>query len=146
MEKARKRDSRAQQRTAATAAEPEEAATRRRLCALDRLGRLGAKALTFFGNDRQGDGDTGILDQLHDVVVGQVDDGLPVHGGDEVSDLELPTAVGGAPVYDSADFMRNDCEKNIPRFFNCLRNLLVLDLSSSLFKNFIQHHRKAFKI
>lgn len=105
-------------------------------------GEAGRQALTFFGNDRQGDGDAGILDQLHDAVVGQVDDGLPVHRGDEVSDLELPTAVGGASVYDSADFMGNDCEKNIPGFFNYLRNLSVLDLSSS-FKDFTQHRRKA---
>lgn len=72
--------------------------------------------LTFLGHDRQGDSDTGILDQLHNAVVGQLGDGLPVHRRDVVSDLQLPTAVRRAALYDSADLMRNNYKKKSPGF------------------------------
>lgn len=64
--------------------------------------------LTFFSNDRQCDRGAGIFDQLNDAIMGQLDDGLPVHRRDLIADLEFSAALSRASFYDAANFMRND--------------------------------------
>lgn len=93
--------------------------------------------LTFVSNDRECDRDAGIFDQLNNAIVGQFNNGLPVHRRDMISNFQFSTAISWTSFYDSANFMRNNYGKKIPRFFNYLRYLLVLDLSSSsLFSKF----------
>jgi len=65
--------------------------------------------LTFLRDDPQGDAEAGVLDQLDDVGVRHVDDGLAVHGQDAVAHLQLPAAVGRASLDDAPDFMRHGC-------------------------------------
>lgn len=63
--------------------------------------------------------------------MGQLNNGLPIHCRDVISNFQLPTAISWTSFYDSANFMRNNYEEKVPRFFNYLTYLLVLDLSSA---------------
>lgn len=64
--------------------------------------------LTVLRHHRQGDDAAGILDELHDVVVGELDDGAPVDRRDAIPHVQQAAAVGGAALDDPADFVRND--------------------------------------
>lgn len=66
-------------------------------------------SLTFLRYDPQGDAEACILDQLNDVGVRHVDDGLTVHCQYPVSHLQLPAAVGWAALNDAANFMGHSC-------------------------------------
>lgn len=61
--------------------------------------------LTVSGNDPQGDGVSGLLDEVDDVGVRLIGDGASVHGQDSVSDFQLSTAVGWAPFNDAPYFV-----------------------------------------
>lgn len=78
-------------------------------------GRQGSHFLTFFSNDCQCDSDSGIFDQLNNIIMRQVNNGLPIHRRDVISDFQFSTAISWTPLYDSANFMRNNCGKN-PKF------------------------------
>lgn len=65
--------------------------------------------LTVFGHHGEGDRVAGVLDELHDVIVRQLHDGLAVDGRDAVADSHPAQAVGGASLDDAADLVRDDC-------------------------------------
>lgn len=71
--------------------------------------RVSTCSLTFLRYDPQGDAEARVLDQLNDVGVRHVDDGLAVHRQDPVSHLQLPAAVGRAALDDAANFMWHSC-------------------------------------
>lgn len=64
-----------------------------------------AQALTLLRNDAEGDTETRVLDELHDVCMRHVDDGLAVHCQDPVSHFQLCTAICRTPIDDASDFM-----------------------------------------
>lgn len=64
-----------------------------------------ARALTLLRNDAEGDAETRVLDELHDVCVRHVDDGLAVHCQDPVSHFQFCTTICGTPIDDASDFM-----------------------------------------
>lgn len=65
--------------------------------------------LTFLWYDPQGDTKACIFDQLNDVSVRHVDDGLVVHRQYPVSHLQLPAAVCRAALDDAANFVGHSC-------------------------------------
>ena len=71
--------------------------------------RVSTCSLTFLRYDPQGDAEARVLDQLNDVGVRHVDDGLAVHRQDPVSHLQLPAAVRRAALDDAANFMWHSC-------------------------------------
>lgn len=69
------------------------------------------RPLTVFGHHSEGDRIAGVLDELDDVVVRQLHDGLAVDGRDAVAHPHPAQAVGGAALDDAADLVRYDCNK-----------------------------------
>lgn len=65
--------------------------------------------LTFLSNDGQSHHVACIFDQLHDAVVGELHDGLPIHRRDAVSHLQLPALICWAPIYHTPDLVGNHC-------------------------------------
>lgn len=63
--------------------------------------------LTVLGNHSERDDGASVLDELHDVVVRELNDGAPVYGWDAISYMQQAAAVGGTALDDAADFMRN---------------------------------------
>lgn len=61
--------------------------------------------LTVSRNDPQGDGVSGLLNEVDDVGVRLIGDGASVDGQDAVSDFQLPAAVGWAPFDDAPYFV-----------------------------------------
>lgn len=67
------------------------------------------RRLTVFGHHSEGDRVACVLDELDDVVVRQLHDGLAVDGGDTVAHPHPAQSVGGAALDDAADLVRYDC-------------------------------------
>ena len=57
------------------------------------------------GHHGEGDHTAGVLDDLDDVVVGQLYDGASVHRRDAVAHVQQATAVCGAALDDAANLM-----------------------------------------
>lgn len=80
--------------------------------------------LTVLRDDPQRDTQAGVFDQLDDVGVWHVDDGLTVHRQDPVAHLQLPAAVGRAALDDAADLVGHSCGEETlsaaDRTFFCL--------------------------
>ena len=61
--------------------------------------------LTFLWDDLQSDAEARVLDQLDDVGVRHVDDGLAVDGQDAVAHLQLGAAVRRTALDDASDLV-----------------------------------------
>ena len=64
--------------------------------------------LTVLRNYSESDHVAGLLDQLHDVVVRELDDRAPVDGRDAISDVQQAAAVRGTAFDDPANFVRDN--------------------------------------
>lgn len=63
---------------------------------------------TILRNHSEGDHVAGLLDEQHNVVVRELDDGAPVDRWDTISDVQQAAAIRGTAINDSPDFVWND--------------------------------------
>lgn len=65
------------------------------------------KALTVLRNHREGDNTAGLLDELDNVVVRELNDWAAVDRWDTIADMQQATSVGGTALDNAADLVRN---------------------------------------
>lgn len=65
------------------------------------------KALTVLRNHREGDNTAGLLDELDNVVVRELNDWAAVDRWDTIADMQQATSVGGTALDNTADLVRN---------------------------------------
>lgn len=67
-----------------------------------------SEVLTILRNHSQGDDSPGILDELNNVTVRELDDGAAIDRRDTVSNVQQAAAVSGTALNDPANFVRDN--------------------------------------